>query len=76
MIDQRQPGKLPLYKQSKPLLLGATHSELACVLFHRYFVFFHTYSASSTCTWLLINAFLFFKILVSLLNSFFKEDEN
>ena len=53
MIGQRQPRKLPPYKQSKLLLLGGTHSELSCVLFHMYFVF-------STCTLLFLQVFCFF----------------
>ena len=53
MIGQRHPRKLPLCKQSKPPLLGATHSELTCVLFDTYFVF-------STRTLLLRSAFYLF----------------
>lgn len=49
--------------------MAATHSELTCV-------FFHTYFAFSKHTLLLIKIFIFFIILVSLLNFFFKEDKN
>ena len=72
----KNPENCPLYKQPKPSLLRAAHSKLTCVLFHMYFVFFHTYVASSTHSLLLINAFIIFITLVSLLNSFFKEDQS
>lgn len=50
--------------------MGATHSELPYVFFHMSFAF-------SKHTLLLIKkTFIFFIILVSLLNSFFQEDKN
>ena len=75
--------KRPLGKQPKPPLLGVMHSKFICTLFHMYFFFspqvlcfLYTYFVFSTHTLLLTDAFIFFTTLVSLLNSFFKEDKN
>ena len=62
MIGQRPLGKLSAYKQPKPRPLYTTHSKFTCVVFHTYF------ASNKRC--------LYFTILVSLLNSFFREDKD
>lgn len=49
IIGQRQPGKLPPYKQPQLPLLYATHSKFTHFLFHTYF-------ASVLQSWSLLNS--------------------
>ena len=64
-LGKQNKWKLPPYKPPKLPLLGYSPWGCLCAFAHLYCYFFHTN-----------NAFHFFTILVSLLNSFFKEDKN
>ena len=67
---QSKTNRNCLYISNLSCLYWATHLEVTSVTLHTCIVFFHTYFLHTN------NAFNFFTILVSLLNSFSKEGKN